>query len=200
MSNYHLAFLKEAASLVERKKLLLHVCCGPCSVYPLLLLDQYFDVTIYYTNDNIYPEAEYLKRLGELCRYVDSIKKDHNIKIVIPKRNETFIAKTLKYKDAKEGFHRCVMCYGMRMNAAFKYAKKHNFDYCTTVMSISKHKNVNYIHRLGQKLEAVYGIKYLVADFKKGGGIDQNNALNHELDLYHQDYCGCVYSYQKRHQ
>lgn len=199
MANYNSLFKKEISSMIGRKKLLLHVCCGPCSVYPLILLDEYFDITIYYTNDNIYPNAEYQKRLGELLRYLDIIKDEHQIKIVVPEsKQEKFLNKISKYKDDKEGFRRCVMCYGLRMKEAFKYAKKHHFDYCTTVMSISNHKNANYINEIGEELEKNYGVKFLHSDFKKNGGLDKNNKMNAELDLYHQDYCGCVYSYQNK--
>lgn len=200
MSNYNQEFKKTIMALNERKKLLLHVCCGPCSVYPLILLDKYFDITIYYTNDNIYPESEYQKRLDELCRYLEMIKDEHDIKLVIPQRNfNRFLKQIAKYKDEKEGFKRCVMCYGLRMIEAFKYAQKNHFDYCTTVMSISKHKNVNYIHHLGKNLEAKYNVKYLVADFKKDDGENINQEMNKQIDLYHQDYCGCIYSYTLKH-
>ena len=77
MKSYFREFQDMVHNLSERKSLLLHVCCGPCSVYPLLLLDQYFDITIYYGNDNIYPREEYDKRLRELERYLDYIKDKH---------------------------------------------------------------------------------------------------------------------------
>lgn len=196
MSKYHQEFKKEVASLEDRKKLLLHVCCGPCSVYPLILLDKYFDITIYYTNDNIYPNSEYQKRLGELERYLKMIEDEHYIKLVIPESHQADFLKAIsKYKDDQEGYRRCVKCYGLRMREPFKYAKSHHFDYCTTVMSISNHKNANYINELGKKLEQEYGIKFLISDFKKDGGIEKNNELNSKLDLYHQSYCGCLYSY-----
>ena len=196
MKNYYKQFQEIVNGLTYRSKLLLHACCGPCSVYPLVLLDKYFDITIYYSNDNIYPNSEYLKRLSELERYLDILKAEHNIKLVVPPSNqEAFLKKIAKYGNEKEGYHRCVMCYALRMQAAFKYAKQEKFDYCTTVMSISNHKNANYIDELGHLLEKEYGVKYLVADFKKGDGININNQMNAELDLYHQDYCGCIYSY-----
>ena len=196
MNSYFREFQDTVHNLSERKSLLLHVCCGPCSVYPLLLLDQYFDITIYYGNDNIYPREEYDKRLRELERYLDYIKDEHYIKLVIPESHQdSFLKAISKYKDDKEGYRRCVKCYGMRMREAFKYASSHHFDYCTTDMSISNHKNANYINELGKKLEQEYGIKFLISDFKKDGGIEKNNELNSKLDLYHQSYCGCLYSY-----
>ena len=199
MKSYFRKFQDTVHNLSERKSLLLHVCCGPCSVYPLLLLDQYFDITIYYGNDNIYPREEYDKRLRELERYLDYIKDEHYIKLVIPPdHSESFLDIISPYKHDREGYRRCCICYGLRMKEAFIYAKEHNFDYCTTVMSISGHKNANYINHLGHLLAQRYGVEFLASDFKKGGGLEKNNELNAKLDLYHQDYCGCLYSLAER--
>ena len=193
MNNYEKLFLNEVNSLEEKKSLLIHVSCGPCSVYPLILLSQYFNITIYYGNSNIYPYAEYLKRLDTLEEYLDL--KEFDIDVIVPKYDNDFQKKLAKYANVKEGKERCCLCYGLRMHEAYLYAKKHHFDYFTSVMSISNHKNANYINRIGENLEReIGGVKYLYADFKKSGGIDKNRKLNNELDLYHQDYCGCVFS------
>ena len=194
MNNYDQLFQKEISELKGRPTLLLHVCCGVCSVYPLRLLNQYFKITILYTNSNIYPYSEYEKRLGELERYLKML--DTDIDLIVPKYDPTFNVKLGKYANAKEGMERCVMCYSLRMKEAFAYAVKHKFDYCTTIMSISNHKNANYINHIGEKLEEYFNhqVKFLNNDFKKRGGIDKNRELNAEIDLYHQPYCGCAYS------
>ena len=84
------------------------------------------------------------------------------------------------------------------MEETFRYAQKHHYDYCTTVMSISNRKNADWLNEIGEQLEKEYpGVIYLHADFKKGDGITKNNLLNRELGLYHQDYCGCIYSIRK---
>lgn len=197
MNNYHHLFKEEVASLNGRKRLLLHVCCGPCSMYPLELLSQYFDITIYYANSNIYPYEEYEKRLHELLRYLESFEND--LQVVIPKYdNATFTASLSPYKDCQEGEKRCVKCYGLRLKETFAYAKAHHFDYCTTLMSISNRKNATYINELGRLFEKEYGVPFLYNDFKKDGGIAKNQMLNKAFDLYHQDYCGCIYSYQTK--
>ena len=199
MNNYDQLFQKEISELKGRPSLLLHVCCGPCSVYPLRLLNQYFKITILYTNSNIYPYSEYEKRLSELERYVKML--DTDINIVIPKYDSDFQKKLGKFGNYPEGQERCVLCYTLRMKDAFAYAVNHHFDYCTTIMSISNHKNANYINHIGENLEELFDhkVKFLHNDFKKRGGIDKNRELNAQIDLYHQPYCGCAYSLADYH-
>lgn len=193
MNNYQ-KHIQQINNLVNRPSLLLHVCCGVCSVYPLIYLDKYFDITVYFSNSNIYPYEEFLRRLDALNIYLEKLNK--NIKLVVaPYDNEAYDKKINIYKNEPEGGKRCKLCYEIRMDDSYKYAKKNNFDYFTTVMSISNRKNADYINQIGERLEKKYlNVKYLYADFKKGDGITLNDKMNKELNLYHQNYCGCKYS------
>ncbi|MBR5341497.1 MAG: epoxyqueuosine reductase QueH [Erysipelotrichaceae bacterium] len=194
MNNYQL-HLKEISELKGRPQLLIHICCGVCSVYPLQYLRKYFKITIFYANSNIYPYEEFEKRLNALKTYLEYLN-DPEIKLIIaPYENESYTEKISLYKDEPEGGKRCKMCYELRMEETYRYAMKHHYEYCTTVMSISNRKNADWLNEIGEKLEKKYPqVKYLHADFKKGDGITRNDALNRELNLYHQNYCGCVYS------
>jgi len=121
--------LKQLSELNERKKLLLHVCCGVCSVYPLVYLRRYFDISIFYANSNIYPYAEYRKRLNTLIEYLD-ILNDPDIKLIIPAYDyEKHINDLKEYANEKEGGRRCFLCYEKRLEACFQYASKNNYDY-----------------------------------------------------------------------
>ena len=81
------------------------------------------------------------------------------------------------------------------MDKGFAYANLHHYDYFTSVMSISNRKNADWINEIGERLSKKYShTRYLYADFKKGDGITLNDSMNKELNLYHQDYCGCIYS------
>lgn len=194
MNNYQ-KHIEQIHNLKNRPTLLLHVCCGVCSVYPLVYLKQYFNITIYFSNSNIYPYEEFNKRLEALETYLKTFK-DNNIKLIVAQYdNETYTKKLEKYKDEPEGKNRCKLCYKLRMEDAYKYAVKEKYDYCTTVMSISNRKNADYINEIGEELEKMYpNVKYLYADFKKGDGITLNDSMNKKLNLYHQNYCGCIYS------
>lgn len=193
MNNYQ-KHINQIANLNGRPTLLIHVCCGVCSVYPLLYLRKHFNITIYFSNSNIFPYEEYTKRLDALNQYLD-ILKDPNIKLVVSDYNyKGFNALISQYKNEKEGGKRCKLCYFLRLKDTFAYAKENHYDYVTTVMSISNRKNAEWINEIGEKLEAEYKVKYLYADFKKGNGITENEKLNKKLGLYHQNYCGCEYS------
>ena len=194
MNNYQ-KHINQIQNLKGKPTLLLHVCCGVCSVYPLQYLKQYFDITIYYANSNIYPYEEYEKRLNAVKTYL-GILNDQDIKIIIPRYdNESFNQIISKYKDEAEGGKRCYLCYETRMQEAFEYASKQKYDFCTTIMSISRRKNADWLNEIGEKLQLKYpDVRYLYADFKKADGITINEKMNKQLNLYHQDYCGCIYS------
>lgn len=197
MNNYQ-KHLNQIKQLDHRPTLLIHICCGVCSVYPLEYLRRYFDITIYFSNSNIYPYEEYMRRLNALETYLDYLNDD-SIKLVVPRYdNETYMKDLAPFKDEKEGGQRCKLCYAKRMEDSFKLALKEHFEYCTTVMSISNRKNADYINEIGKALNKKYpDVKYLYADFKKGDGITMNEKMNKKLNLYHQNYCGCIYSLRK---
>ena len=158
-------------------KLLLHSCCAPCSSYVLEYLSQYFDVTVYYYNPNIFPEAEYEARVKEQERLI----------------REMAAARPGHEKDP-EGGERCHRCYELRLDRAAREAASGDFDFFTTTLSISPLKNARWLNDIGCRLAGQYGIPYLVSDFKKKNGYKRSVELSALYGLYRQDYCGCVYS------
>ena len=194
MNNYQKQ-IEQLNNIKGRPSLLLHICCGVCSVYPLQYLRQYFDITIFFSNSNIYPYEEFERRLNALKTYLEYLK-DESIKLIVDSYNNEQYTETLsQLKDEPEGGKRCRLCYSMRMKETFEYASKHRYDYCTTVMSISNRKNALWLNEIGEQLQKQYpSVTYLHADFKKGDGITRNEQMNKQFNLYHQDYCGCIYS------
>ena len=195
--------LKLENILIENKdktpKLLLHSCCAPCSSYVLEYLTNYFDITILFYNPNITEEKEYLKRLNEIKKLVEEIPHKNKIEIVEGRYEpkEFFdIARGLEY--APEGGERCFKCYRLREEEAAKYAKANNYDFFTTTLSISPHKNADKLNEIGEELQEKYQVNYLYADFKKKGGYQRSIVLSKEYDLYRQDFCGCIYSKRDR--
>ena len=109
--------IEEVKTLDHKPSLLLHSCCAPCSCYPLLVLKDYFNITIFYNNSNIYPESEFNLRLATLQEYVNKINNEYNanITIITPRYdNEKFNKILEKRKDDKEGSYRCYSCYSLR--------------------------------------------------------------------------------------
>ena len=181
-----------------RPTLGIHVCCGVCASFPLEFLAPYFKVVILYSNSNIYPEKEYDRRLSELIRYVEYFNSEfsQDVEIVIfPYDNISYNNYLAPYKDEPEGKNRCMLCYEKRMEETYKYADEKGFDYFTTVMTISRQKNSKILNSIGEKLSKKYKPKYFYSDFKKKQGIDRSRELRIKHNMYNQEYCGCVYSY-----
>lgn len=176
-------------------KLLLHACCGPCSSSVLEKLADYFEITIYYYNPNISPYEEYQKRVCEIKRFISELETKNPIYFMEGKYDpESFdmIAKGLE--NEPEGGARCSKCYHLRLKETALVAKKYNFDYFTTTLSVSPYKNAEKLNKIGRVLEKEYDVWYLVSDFKKKDGYKRSIELSKEYNLYRQDYCGCIYS------
>lgn len=178
-----------------RPTLFLHSCCAPCSSYVLEYLSEYFDITIFYYNPNISPETEFIKRVREQERLVNTMPLKSEIKVIEGKydSNRFFeIAKGLE--KLKEGGERCFKCYRLRLEETALMAKEMGFDYFTTTLSISPHKNAQVLNQIGKELGEKYGVNYLFSDFKKKNGYKRSCVLSEVYGLYRQNYCGCIYS------
>ena len=183
----------------RRPKLLLHVCCGPCSSYVMEYLNKYFDITIYYYNPNIDTLEEFNKRTGEVQRLVKEAEFAKGVKVLVaPYEKELFEELSKGLEKEKEGGPRCKKCYHLRLKKTCLYAKENNFDYFTTTLSISPYKDAEALNNIGRHLEEEYGVKYLYSDFKKRNGYKRSIELSKEYNLYRQDYCGCIYSKMER--
>ena len=179
-------------------KLLLHSCCAPCSSYCIEYLSKYFDITLYFYNPNISKKEEFNKRANELTRLVDSMPLTRPINVIIEQYepNEFYeIAKGLE--NEPERGKRCEECFKLRLERSAQYARKNNFDYFTTTLSISPHKDAQLLNEIGKELSMKYTIPYLFSDFKKKNGYKRSIELSTEYDLYRQNYCGCIYSYKE---
>ena len=199
-NNYQL-FLKEIEEVKKldyKPSLLLHCCCAPCSCYPLLVLKDYFNITIYYNNSNIYPYKEYELRLNTLKEYVDSINKEFNceIKLITPAyKNDDFNKVLEKRKEDKEGSIRCFTCYALRYKDLCEYASNNNYEYVCSVMTISRQKKEEMINKIIAGYSSKYrNIKYLPSNFKKDKGLERAQQIVKERKMYSQNYCGCKYS------
>lgn len=179
--------------------LLLHVCCGACSCFPLVYLIDLFDITIYFSNSNINTLEEFNKRLDALKQYVLMLnnKFNTNIKIIVDNYNHNdFLPLLSPYKNEKEMGKRCEICIKERMNSLLLYALNNNFKYVSTTMTVSRNKNSNYINIIGDELSNLYNNKVIFfhTDFKKSNGQDIGVEISKKYNVYRQDYCGCEYS------
>ena len=193
--NYQLELDKIIKSITAEGRvptLLLHSCCAPCSSYCLSYLAEYFSITVLYYNPNISPEAEYKKRVQEQIRLIGEL----------PVKNKVFFAEGFYepqrfYEMAQgmeglpEGGARCFSCYEMRQRAAAEYAKEHGFDYFTTTLSVSPHKNAGKLNtadtqwRRGFRLQRNIRFPIWSQILRKGAGI--RNRLNIQKNIIYTD-------------
>lgn len=179
--------------------LLLHSCCAPCSTYVLEYLSEYFRITVYYYNPNIFPDEEYRKRAKEQQYLISKMTPRYPIECLVGDyESEKFyeIAKGLEQEP--ECGIRCDRCYALRLRKTGELAKEIGADYFTTTLTISPLKKADKLNEIGQELEAELGVRYLVSDFKKKNGYKRSTEISREHDLYRQDFCGCVYSKMER--
>ena len=204
--DYYKESLKIIKDIKEKDKepeLLLHVCCGACSCFPLSFLAKIFKITILFSNSNIYPYEEFNTRLNALKKYVAVVeeKLDTKINIIVDDYDyNNFVQELIPLKDEKEGGARCHLCIKKRFVRLFEYAKNNNFKYVTTVMSISRNKDAIYLNKLGKEFEKMYPeIKYIICDFKRNGGQEIGIELSKKYGVYRQEYCGCEFSLNLKH-
>lgn len=197
----------------EKPSLLLHACCGPCSSYVLEYLSSRFEITVLFYNPNIYPAAEYERRLEELKKFYTKFVPANNVRVIEePYNPEEFYTavgtrKNPELADEPERGERCRRCYELRLRRTYEYAAAHNFDYFCTTLSISPFKDADMINEIGEALQSVLpalrqaqesqieGPRWLPSDFKKRNGFKRSLELSAEYNLYRQEYCGCVYSH-----
>ncbi|MBQ9278037.1 MAG: epoxyqueuosine reductase QueH [Lachnospiraceae bacterium] len=180
---------------MEKERLLLHACCAPCSSYVLEYLENKYDITVFYYNPNITEMAEYKKRVSEITRFIDEAPFAKNVKLLEGKYEpELFFEMAKGLESEPERGKRCYKCYELRMEETARYAKEKEFDLFTTTLSISPHKNADWLNEIGNRLSEKYEIDYLYSNFKKNNGYSRSIQLSKEYNLYRQNYCGCIYS------
>lgn len=199
--NYRILQEKIIRSLDGEKppRLLLHSCCAPCSSAVLEYLSEYFAVTIFYYNPNIYPEEEFMHRIEEQKRLIRELPCKNPVDFTEHGwQQERFYEAVRGLEHIPEGGERCFACYRLRLEETAKLASEQGFDFFTTTLSVSPYKNAAKLNEIGEELGEKYGVKHLPSDFKKKDGYKRSIELSEKYGLYRQNYCGCVYSQQER--
>lgn len=143
-------------------RLLLHSCCAPCSSYVLEYLSEYFEITVFYYNPNIYPESEYHKRVEEQKMLIGKMKAAHPVSFMEGVyEKERFYQMAVGLEKVKEGGERCFRCYALRLGEAAQKAREGGFDYFTTTLSISPLKMPRSSMRSAWRLAGRRGLRIL---------------------------------------
>lgn len=186
------ALMDELNAQGKRPRLLLHICCGPCTSAVLERLRRGFEICLLFDNPNLDREEEFDLRLNE-ARRLSRLMGEASF-ASLPYEPELFQAISKGFESEKEGGARCARCFELRLRRSALYAKREGFDCFTTTLSVSPHKNAALLNGLGEKIGMEIGIPYLKADFKKQDGALRSIELSRLYGLYRQDYCGCVFS------
>lgn len=176
-------------------RLLLHSCCAPCSSAVLEYLSDYFLITVFYFNPNIYPEEEFLHRISEQKRLISELPCKNKVSFVGSEwQQERFYEAVKGLEGIPEGGERCFACYRLRLEETARLAAENGYDFFTTTLSVSPYKNAAKLNETGMELGEKYGVAHLPSDFKKKDGYKRSTELSAKYGLYRQNYCGCVFS------
>jgi epoxyqueuosine reductase len=172
------------------KKLLLHTCCGPCAVYCVnRLRAENFDVSAFWYNPNVHPFTEHKLRLEAM------LTLSQNMAFPLIKTDGYDMIDYLRAVVGKEG-DRCRYCFAMRMEKTAQTAKEQGFDAFTTTLFISPYQKHELLKKICEAASAEHGVAFHYEDFRPG--FREGHNLSHDMNLYHQKYCGCIYSEWER--
>jgi len=173
------------------KKVLLHVCCAPCSTAVIERLEEEgYALTLLFSNSNIHPTEEYEKRLAEARRFSEMRKLEL---LEDAYDHQAWLDHVKGYEQEPERGARCLKCFEFNLQRASIWAQKAGCGAFTTTLTVSRHKSSRDIFNIGSRFP-----KFLPMDFKKQDGYNRSLQISRELDLYRQDYCGCEFSRSRR--
>lgn len=172
-------------------KILLHICCAPCVIFPLKTLrNERFNIMGFFYRNNIHPYTECLRREKTLKSYSASM----DLKVIYQDGYdlEGFI-RNVAFRES----NRCDYCYHERLNSTALMAKRGNFDYFSTTLLYSKFQKHDKVKSIGNAVGKSVGVKFYYDDFREGWteGVETSKSLK----LYRQQYCGCIYSEKERY-
>ncbi len=179
------------SELDRKKKLLLHVCCGPDAAGVVEQLKDEFELTCFWYDPNIQPKEEYDLRLNAFLKVTEIL----NVKAIVGEYDVTnFLDKISGLEASPEQGAKCTICYDMRLERSAIEAKKLNCDLFSTTLAISPHKVQLKLKQLGENLAKKYEVPYLARNFMKEDGFKDSVEFTLEHNIYRQDYCGCWFS------
>ncbi len=171
-------------------KILLHICCAPCTIYPLRILRREGkEVCGVFYNPNIHPYLEYRRRLDTLKSYADR----EGLTVI---QGEDYPLDLFFRQIAFREGERCRHCYHLRLSHVARLAKEGHFDAFTTTLLYSRFQKHDLILEIGENVAGTQGIPFFYRDFREGWS--EGVRVSKEIGMYRQPYCGCIYSEKER--
>ena len=170
--------------------MLVHSCCGPCTIYPLSVLRQEYEVSAFFFNPNIHPYQEFNRRRDTFLNFCGR----ENVQVV---GESSYGLREYLRRVVNNEERKCSICYSWRLEETAKTASAFNFECFSSTLLYSRFQNHEQLKHVGFELEASYGVRFAYHDFRIGWqeGIDSSR----EQQMYRQPYCGCIYSEQERY-
>jgi predicted adenine nucleotide alpha hydrolase (AANH) superfamily ATPase len=180
--------------MTGKPAILVHACCASCASYVLEHCAERYEVTAYFFNPNIHPDAEYALRLAEMRSVCEAL----GVRLVEGERDGGRWSEEIEpYRGLPERSERCWTCYRVRLEETARMAAELGIPLFTTTLSVSPHKSYERIAVLGAAAGAKHGVAFLAEDFKKKDGFKISVARSRERGLTRQDYCGCPMSLEE---
>ena len=176
---------------MNTNRILIHQCCGPCSIYPIvkILESKLFTPVLFFYNPNIHPLQEFYKRLEGSIQVAKKLDVEYYF-------DEEYDVKFFINKVIDNIEERCSTCYELRLEETFIKAKELNIATVTSSILYSKMQKHDMVLKIGQEMSVKYGIDFYYEDFREGWqeGID----ISKDMEIYRQNYCGCIFSEEER--
>ena len=175
-----------------KPKLLLHVCCAPCSAYLIQeILRPEFEVTLYFYNSNLCSQEEYEQRL----LWVKFVAAENKIPLIIePYNHSAWLAQTVGHETDPERGARCLICYYDRLDKTAELARHNNFDFFSTSLLVSPYKDTKALINIAQEVSIKYNTKFLARDLQADNMYSKSQELAKQLNFYRQKFCGCEFT------
>ncbi len=172
-------------------KLLMHICCSNCCLFPLQnYLVKGIDIRGLWFNPNIHPYTEYKSRL-------DSVARLERIWGLDIEYEDDYCLDDFLSAVVRKGKDRCFFCYSMRMERTAVIARKMGLDGFTTSLVASPYQKFDMILSVAEEAGKRHDVPFYAEDVRQGWGLSRGLSL--ELGLYRQKYCGCIYSEMERY-
>jgi len=179
----------------KTKKLLFQICCAPCGGYLTKEFFKDFELVLFFYNPNVWPEQEYEKRLTEVKKFCQQEK----IELIIGQyENKKWSEEIRGHEQDPEAGERCTICFQMRLEKTAQQAKELGIKYFSTSLAVSPYKNLTVIKKIGQAMADKYNLQFVVFDESQKKDLwPKAREFSRQENFYHQNYCGCAYSFQK---
>lgn len=176
----------------NQEKTLVHICCAPDASYGVVTISEEFgEVVGHFFNPNIWPEAEYEKRLRETVR----LSSLYSFELIQgPFEQDRWSQAVAGLEDEPEKGRRCEVCIRFRLEECARVSNESGFKAFTSVLTVSPKKIASMVNDAGMESARKFGVPFIPLDLKKRDGFKKSVEISKKLSLYRQNYCGCRFS------